>query len=221
MTNAPSSRSRRRPSTSPARRHPLRALARAVVWHRRPLAAVAAALAVLTGVSAALPAGPPERTVLVASREVPGGTVLTGADLEPRSLRAADLPTAVVAAPVEAVGRAVSAPLADGQVLTRLALVAPRARPSADGVVAPVRLADAGVVALLRPGDVVDLVGTDEQDGTAAVLAGAARVVSIPQVEEEAGAGSAGGLVLVEVPSATGTLLASAAARGPVTVVWR
>ena len=182
---------------------------------------MAAALAVLTGVSAALPEGPPERTVLVAARAVPGGTVLAEGDLESRSLRAADLPAGALDAAGPVVGRAVSAPLAQGQVLTPLALVAPRTGSGAGRVVAPVRLADAGEVALLRPGDVVDLVGTDEQDGTAAVVAGAARVVTIPQVEEEAALGGAGGLVLVEVPSRTATRLARAAAVGPLTPIWR
>ncbi|MBP2418030.1 SAF domain-containing protein [Microlunatus capsulatus] len=214
-------RSRRRPGAPAGRRHPLRSLLRAASWHRRPLAAVAAALAVLTGVSAALPEGPPERTVLVAVREVPGGSVLAAADVEPRALRSDDLPAAALDASAAVVGRAVSAPLARGQVLTPLALVAPRAGPSSARVVTPVRLADAGVVALLRPGDVVDLVGTDEQDGTADVVAPAARVVTIPQIEEEAAPGSAGGLVLVEVPPGTGTRLARAAARGPLTVLWR
>ena len=214
-------RSRRRPGAPAGRRHPLRSLLRAASWHRRPLAAVAAALAVLTGVSAALPEGPPERTVLVATREVPGGSVLAAADVEPRALRSDDLPAGALDASALVVGRAVSAPLAHGQVLTPLALVAPRAGPSSARVVTPVRLADAGVVALLRPGDVVDLVGTDEQDGTADVVAPAARVVTIPQIEEEAAPGSAGGLVLVEVPPGTGTRLARAAARGPLTVLWR
>ena len=67
MTSTPFSRRRPRAAARPSpgrRSHPLRALARAVSWHRRPLAAVAAALAVLTGLTAALPEPPPEQTVL-------------------------------------------------------------------------------------------------------------------------------------------------------------
>ena len=222
VTTVPSSRSRlrRNPRSSPARRRPLRALGRAVSWHRRPLAAVAAAPAVLTGVSAAVPAGPPERTVLVAAHEVPGGTVLAAADLERRSLRTSDLPTGALDAAEPVVGRAVTAPLAEGQVLTPLALVAPRAGPPPGRVVAPVRLSDAGLVALLRPGDVVDLVGTDDQGGGASVVARSARVVTVPRVEADTTTGSPGGLVLVEVPRGAATDLARAAVAGPLTLTW-
>jgi pilus assembly protein CpaB len=214
-------RSRRRPSPSPGgRRHPLRALVRAASWHRRPLAAVAAVLAVVTAVSAALPEGPPERTVLVAAHELAGGTVLAAADVEPRPLRAADVPVGALEAAPQVLGRAVSAPVPEGQVLTPLALAAPRAGPSTGRVVAPVRLADPGLVALLRPGDLVDLLGTDEQRG-AAVVARGARVVTVPQVPDEVGTGPSGGLVLVEVPAGTATALAQAAAAGPLTLTWR
>jgi hypothetical protein len=119
------------------------------------------------------------------------------------------------------VGRAVSAPLAAGQVLTPLALVAPRAGPSSGRVVVPVRLSDPAVVALLRPGDVVDLVGVDEQGGGAAVVARSTRVVTVPQVTTDGGAGSTGGLLLVEVGTGTATALAQAAVAGPLTLVWR
>ncbi|GAA1427278.1 hypothetical protein GCM10009616_03990 [Microlunatus lacustris] len=223
MTVRSPSRPRHRPATAPAarRRHPLRALLRAASWHRRPLAAVAAALAVLTSLSAALPEPPPERTVLVAAHEVPGGTVLAATDLERRALRAADVPAGALDAPEQVVGRAVSAPLAEGQVLTSLALVAPQTRSAPGRVVAPVRLSDPGVVALLRPGDVVDLVGADEQGGGAAVVARSTRVVTVPQVDTEMSPGSTGGLVLVEVAAGTATELAQAAVTGPLTLVWR
>lgn len=223
MTSTPASRSRyrRAPRSSTTGRHPLRALLRAASWHRRPLAAVAAGLAVLTGLAATLPEAPAERTVLVAASELAGGTVLAQPHLERRAIRAVDVPAGALATPEQAIGRAISAPVAAGQVLTPLALAAPRAGPSSGRVVAPVRLSDAGLVSLLRPGDVVDLVGTDEQDGGAAVVARGARVVTVPQVDLEATAGSTGGLVLVEVTAATATDLAQAAVAGPLSLTWR
>jgi pilus assembly protein CpaB len=222
MTSSPSPRSRRRPATltRPGRRHPVRAVLRAASWHRRPLAAIAAALAVLAGVSATLPEGPPERTVLVAAHELDGGTVLTAADVEGRLLRAADVSAGALSSAEQVVGRAVSAPVAEGQVLTPLALVAPRAGPTSGRVVAPVRLSDPGLVALLRPGDVVDLVGTDEQGGGASVVARGARVVTVPHLDDEAASGSVGGLVLVSVPPGAATALARAAVAGPLTLTW-
>ncbi|WP_326796363.1 hypothetical protein OG946_13570 [Streptomyces sp. NBC_01808] len=48
-------------------------------------------------------------------------------------------------------------------------------------VLAPVRIADAGVVGLLTPGDVVDVLAVDAEDGgPARVVARAARVAEIP-----------------------------------------
>ncbi len=85
----------------------------------------------LTALRAVAPGAPPEVTVLVAAREVAGGTVLAASDLEERAVRAADLPSGALSASDSVIGRAVSAALAEGQVLTPLALVAPRAGPSA------------------------------------------------------------------------------------------
>ncbi len=209
--------------SSSRRRAPraVRRLLRVVSWHRRPLAALAAALAVLTALRALAPGAPPEVTVVVAAREVAGGAVLSATDLEERAVRAADLPAGALSSFDQVLGRTVSAALAEGQVLTPLALVAPRAGPAAGRVVAPVRLSDADLVTLLRPGDVVDLVGTDEQGEVASVVARAARVVTVPQVKSEAAPASTGGLVLVEVPPGTATELARAAAAGPLSLTWR
>lgn len=52
-------------------------------------------------------------------------------------------------------------------------------------VLAPVRIADAGVVGLLKPGDLVDVLATGGEDGgTARVVARAARVAEIPGAAE-------------------------------------
>ncbi|MFF0724770.1 hypothetical protein [Streptomyces sp. NPDC004134] len=64
-------------------------------------------------------------------------------------------------------------------------------------VLAPVRLADAGVVGLLKPGDVVDVLAVDAEDGgPARVVARAARVAEIPgtagALEAEQGAEAPG-----------------------------
>lgn len=157
----------------------------------------------------------------MAAHEVKGGTVLSPADVEVRAVLTADAPVGALTEAAEALGRAVSAPVAEGQVLTSLALVSPRASPTGGRVVAPVRLSDAGLVTLLRPGDVVDLVGTHEQGGAASVVARGVRVVTVPVLEEDVGSGSSGGLVLVEVPAGTATELARAAVAGPLSLTWR
>lgn len=190
-------------------------------WHRRGLAAVAAVLAVLTGLSAALPEGPPRLDVVVTTRELAGGTVLGATDVEVRAVLADDAPVGALVTTADVLDRAVSAPVAEGQVLTALALVPPRASVGSGRVVAPVRLSDAGLATLLQPGDIVDLVGSDEQGGGAEVVARGVRVVTVPVLAEEVSAGSSGGLVLVEVSAKTATELARAAVAGPLSVTWR
>ncbi|WP_244333540.1 RcpC/CpaB family pilus assembly protein [Streptomyces seoulensis] len=145
-------------------------------------------------------------------------------------------------------GRAVAAGLA----VTAAALVAagprplsggtqsterPRGHPAADPVRrhgpgelvrAPVRIADAAAVRLLRPGDRVDVVAAEERSagGSAArVLARGARVARLPELPElpelpgqgdgpEAGVGegsvTAGALVVLAVPRATAARLVGA-----------
>ncbi|WP_330236184.1 RcpC/CpaB family pilus assembly protein [Streptomyces sp. NBC_00566] len=142
-------------------------------------------------------------------------------------------------------GRAVAAGLA----VTAAALVAagprplsggtqsterPRGHPTADPVRrhgpgelvrAPVRIADAAAVRLLRPGDRVDVIAAEERSadgGAARVLARGARVARLPELPElpaqgeEPGAGvgegsvTAGALVVLAVPRATAARLVGA-----------
>ncbi|MEU6382127.1 RcpC/CpaB family pilus assembly protein [Streptomyces bauhiniae] len=135
-------------------------------------------------------------------------------------------------------GRAVAAGLA----VTAAALVAagprspgggtpsaerPRGHPAADPVRgrgpgelvrAPVRIADAATVRLLRPGDRVDVVAAEERaasggGGSARVLARGARVVRLPEpLNRMPGEGSVteGALVVLAVPRATAARLVGA-----------
>ncbi len=190
-------------------------------WHRRPLAAIAAALAVLTGVSAALPEGPSTVAVVVAADQLRAGTVLGAADVSVRQVVADDAPAGAVADPGELLGRTLAGPVAEGQMLTALALVTARTTTTAGQVVAPVRLADSGLGALLHPGDLVDVIAADSQGGEARVVARAVRVVTVPVVDETSSAEASGALVLVQVAAGVAPELAQAAASGTLTVSWR
>ncbi|AXK35205.1 hypothetical protein DVA86_23765 [Streptomyces armeniacus] len=80
--------------------------------------------------------------------------------------------------------------------------------PSGGGrVSAPVRIADAATVRLLRPGDRVDVIASPPDSGPARVVARGARVEAVP----EAGAhGSEGALVVLAVARETAVKLAGA-----------
>ncbi len=201
-------------------RRPFRALARAVSWHRRKLAVVAAVAAVLTGVSAVNPEGPPTLRVLRATTQLAGGAVVNSTDLQVSEVVRGDVPAGVLSDPGEVIGRRLAASVAEGQMFTDLTLVSVRTALPRGRVVAPLRLADADLAALLRPGEVVDIVLADSQAAKASVVATGVRVVTIPAVAEKDQAQS-GALVLVEVDPAQAAVLARAAVSGTLTVIWR
>ena len=184
---------------------------------------LAAIAAVLTGISAAAPEGPAMTTVVKAKSHLPGGTVLSGTDLMLDPVVASDVPEGVVTDPNDLVGKTLAAPVAENQMMTLLTTTAPRASVSPDHVIAPLRLADTAVAALLRPGDVVDVVAADaDGEQPAVAIAAGARVITVPEVPgDRAGPGPDGGLVLIDVDSHTATVLAQAAASATLSIIWR
>jgi pilus assembly protein CpaB len=210
------------PSVAPRRRRPLQALARAASWHRRKLAVVAAIAAVGAGLSAVSPEGPDMITVVKARSQLPGGTVLSARDLVLDPAVASDVPNGVLTDPNDLVGKTLAAPVAENQMLTELTTTSPHASVAPGRVIAPLRLADTGVAALLRPGDVVDIVAADSQaEQAATVVATGARVVTVPQAPEDGAGSPEGGLVLIDVDSQTAVIVAQAAASGALSIVWR
>ncbi len=201
-------------------RRPWLSFRRAVSWHRRKLALLAVLAAVLTGLAAAAPEGPPTVSVVRAAVALEGGTRLTPDDLEVTDIVVDDAPDGAVADPDLLVGRTLAAPVPRGQVMTERAVVSARASPGR--VMAPLRLADADVTALLRAGDMVDVLAADPQAEQAFVAGRSVRVVTVPaRVDPDAGADPAGALVLVEVDPETARVLARAAVSATLTVIWR
>ncbi|MER5359238.1 hypothetical protein [Streptomyces sp. NPDC002785] len=76
-------------------------------------------------------------------------------------------------------------------------------------VSAPVRIADAGTVRLLRPGDRVDVIAAEGTGADARVLAKGARVADVPQATAE-GLAENGALIVLSVPRGTAASLAGA-----------
>ncbi|KAF3465909.1 hypothetical protein [Streptomyces sp. Tu 3180] len=108
--------------------------------------------------------------------------------------------------------RAASAALGDRPV---------RPRRAGETVTAPVRIADAAAVRLLRPGDRVDVIAAEEtvSGGEARVVARGARVTEVPEPLE--GAGDGGALVVLSVPRSTAAGLAGASATARLAVtLW-
>src|SRR5690349_7519578 len=120
---------------------------RAVLRRRRPLAALAAGVAVAAGAHLVVAPAPREVRVLTAARDLPAGTVVGAGDLQPTGFAPDTVPSGLTADPV---GRTVATAVRRGEPLTDVRLVSPALSDPvlASGRVAvPVRMPDAGMVA--------------------------------------------------------------------------
>ncbi len=196
-----------------------RAVRRAVLRRRRLLAAVLTAVAVAAGLAAATAPPPATVPVLVAARDLPAGEVLGADDLATVDFAPDSVPAGVAA---EAAGRVLAAPVSRGEALTDVRLVGPAMTAGRSDLRAlPVRLPDAGAVALLQVGDVIDLVGADPQAGTAETVATDVVVLTIPAADEASGpTGLPGRLVVAGVDDDDVPDVADAVSRLLVTFVW-
>jgi Flp pilus assembly protein CpaB len=202
---------------------PLHRLHRRVLLHRRPLAALAAAGAVLAALQVTSPPAPVTVEVWTASRDLAGGTVLEQGDLSSTRLAPETVPGDAVGDPVDVVGRTLAAPLSRGEVVTRLRTVGTgllRGYPGTTAV--PLRITDAGVVGLLRVGDRVSFVVADPDAREAPrVLLEDVPVVAIPQAGDGSPARETPGrLVVAAVPRHEASEVAAAAATSILIPVW-
>jgi pilus assembly protein CpaB len=196
-----------------------RDLRRAILTHRRLLAAIFAALAVVTTVQVARPDAT-TRAVVVAAGDLRAGEIVGRADLETVQVDPATVPAGAVDPSAPPIGRTLAGPVRSGEPLTDVRLV------QADllsgyppgTVLTTIRLFDPAAAALVAPGDVVDVVGTDPRGRSgAAVIASGATVVTRPEVDEMA-LGEGAPLVLA-VDQATALALADASVRQELTVL--
>jgi len=198
-----------------SRRRRWRELRRAVSWHRRLLAAGLAAIAVAAGIHAVEPAEPVTVPVLVAARDLAAGVPLVAADLEVRALPEALVPLGVLRPGDETVGRLLTGAVRAGETLTDVRLLGSSLVDglSAGAVATPVRVADAGVAGLVRPGDRVDVLATpatlDAEVGATHVAASGVIVVAIPDPSTPGGFGDGALLVLATSPQTAADLAAA------------
>ncbi len=215
---------RLRPASRPRGPHhrgsPWRQIVRAASWHRRKLAVLAAVATVLTGLAAVAPPVPPTTAVVRTRTALAGGVVLGAEDLEVVDLPRSDLPDRTVGELDELVGRRLAAPVPRHQVLSTTALASAGSTVGVGHVLAPVRLADADVVALLEPGDLVDVIASAADGGATSTVARSARVVTVPAKDPDDQGTSTGALVVLDVDDGDAEPLARAAATGNLTVIW-
>jgi len=209
------------PATPARRTRARRAVRRAVLARRRPLAAVCLALAVVTGVHAARPDPGSTVAVTVAVRDLPSGTVLAADDLVVRRYPSAVAP---VGTATGALGRTLAAPVRAGEPVTDVRLVSPSLAAGYPGrVLVPVRVADADVVSLVRVGDEVDVVAADPRRGEAFAVAVGVPIVALPATAADTtgAAPLSGRLVVVAALPSEVDRIAGAAASDLLSLVLR
>ncbi len=206
-------------------------LRRAARWHRRLLAAGLAAGAVALSLSALSPAPPKLVSVVAAAHDLPGGATLSSHDLDNRRLPPSAVPARALTLSSSAVGRTLVSPIRAGEPLTDVRLLGPSVLTSLGDsrVAAPIRVADAAAVRLLRAGDVVDVVaatatasdaGRPESAAVATVVAPAARVLIDPAPPEDGSIGE-GALLVLDVDNETALELAKSAMYARLSVLLR
>jgi Flp pilus assembly protein CpaB len=164
--------------------------------------------------------------VLVATRDVPAGAVLAEADVRRVQRPTGAVPSGALARARQATGATVSSAVRRGEVLTDARLVSTGLLRGLDGglVAAPLRLADGATAALLRPGDVVDVLAAGA-DGApeARLVASAVRVLVVPRTApDRLGLGTGeGALMLVATTPQTAARLAAAAVSDRLSIVIR
>lgn len=171
------------------------AVRRAVLGRRRLLCALCVAGAVVAGLRALAPTPPPTVPVTVAAHDLPAGSTVTAADVE-----TVDFPEAAAPAGTSsyAVGRTTTGPLRRGEPITDARLVGANLLEGYPGLVAvPVRIPDDGAVSLLRVGDRIDLLATDQRTGETERVGDDVPVIALPRPDEAATLQSASGRLIV------------------------
>ncbi|GAA2976473.1 RcpC/CpaB family pilus assembly protein [Streptomyces fulvorobeus] len=127
---------------------------------------------------------------------------------------------ALTAAALAASGAGASGPRGEGGAAAGPSAAAER---TVRLVSAPVRIADAATVRLLRPGDRVDVIAAGEADSVARVVVKDARVAAVPRPADGGSAGDGpepggGALVVLSVERDTAAALAGAGVSGQLAV---
>jgi Flp pilus assembly protein CpaB len=194
-------------------------------WTRTMAArrAAAAGLVVLAAV-AALRSDPhgDQADIVVAARDLSPGIELTAADVRLEKRSAATIPDGASVTVDKVVGSTLAGPARRGEVLTDVRLLGPRLAQLAagpDARIVPLHLSDTGLLDLVRPGDVVDVLTAADDDIGPRVVATDAVVVLVSEKQKGPGAGGER-VLLVALPAHAANDVAGATLTRAVTLTF-
>jgi pilus assembly protein CpaB len=195
-------------------------------WRRTVLLRRLAA-AVLATAALVLALTPADRTaavpVLVAATDLAAGGPVRAADLAVRHWPAELVPGGALHDPAAVDGRTLVGGARAGEPITDARLAGASRVSTPDGAVVPVRLADAGVAAVLAPGSRVDVVAPGERADQPLVLAADATVQAVLEPDPGAGPvpGSGDRLVLITMSRTSAGRVAATSLNQSVAVTLR
>jgi Flp pilus assembly protein CpaB len=164
--------------------------------------------------------------VVIALRDLPPGTALTAGDVGVETRLATTVPDGATGDIAIVLGATLAGPARRGEVLTDVRLLGSRlteASVGPDARIVPLHLADEALVALIRPGDIVDVLAagsTDAGPDTAPEVVATEAVVTLVSAEPTGPAGSPGRVVLVALPRHAANAVAGAALTRQITVTF-
>lgn len=180
-------------------------------------------LVLLAAVAALLPASDQQqRKVVVAAHDLSSGESLSAADLTLRSQPAVSVPDGAISNIEDLIGATLAGPSRRGEVLTDSRVLGSRLTALSagpDARVVPIHLADSAVADLIRPGDVVDVLGAaaGDSDARPRLVAGDAVVVLVSTASTALGANN-DRVVLVALPTPAANAVAGATLTQSVTL---
>jgi len=175
----------------------------------------AGALVILAALAAFRPDPTDEQgEAVIAAHDLSPGVTLTPDDVRLERRSAATLPEGSQDNLESVVGATLAGPTRRGEVLTDVRVLGSRLAgltTGPDARIVPLHLTDAAVLDLIRPGDVVDVLGATSAaaDPHPQVIASAAIVVLVSAKQKTAGAGN-DRVVLVALPAPAANALAGA-----------
>ena len=193
---------------------------------------VAAGALVLLAAAAALRPDPANdrADVVVVTRDLAPGIELAAGDIRVESRSATTLPDGSATRAEDLVGRTLAGPARRGEILTDVRVLGSRLTDAAagpDARVVPVHLADTGLLDLVRPGDVVDVLAVADSIGSGPtdaadvprprVVATNAVVVMVSAKKKEV---ARDGVVLVALPAAAANEVAGASLSQAITLTF-
>ena len=179
---------------------------------------LAGALVVLAGIAAWRDDPRAENTaVVVTTRDLSPGTELAADDVRLETHATSTIPDGSQTDTDSVVGATLAGPARRGEVVTDVRVLGPRLAESAagpDARIVALPLADAALVDLVRPGDIVDIVAAPasaDAEDSGRLIATDAVVVLASAKDNPMTAGGGGRLVLVALPAAAAKTVAGAA----------